>query len=77
MRQSKEPKPTILAGPSEAYKTFPSKDQISLKDFSKIINVFTVNMLNEILTTGVSFKIPYGIGIIGIKKEKIARRVID
>lgn len=43
---------------------------VSKKDFITIIKSFNLLLFNEIITTGVGFKIPYGVGIFGVLKKK-------
>lgn len=52
----------------EAYEDFPGRDLITKKDFIKIIRSFFLILLEEIVNTGIGYKIPYGLGIFGVQK---------
>ena len=58
----------LLASYGAAYDEFPGKEKVTLKEFKYIINAFTLNLLSAILQTGISYKMPYGLGILGVKK---------
>ena len=66
----KQKNPKILATPKDCYNTFPGKNLLTSSEFNNIIKAFTLNLLNAMLTKGLSFKIPYGLGILGITKIK-------
>lgn len=55
---------------NKAYDDFPAKDQITKIYFYEVVKTFFALMIESIINTGVTYKIPYGIGLIGVTKNK-------
>ena len=63
-------KDKYICNVQEAYEEFPTKDSISKKVFITIIKSFNLLLFHEIVSTGIGYKLPYGVGIFVAEKRK-------
>lgn len=58
---------------NKAYDDFPAKDQITKVYFEEVIKTFFALLIGSIINTGVTYKLPYGLGLLGVTKRKLHR----
>ena len=67
----------LVSNYTDMYEAFPHKDKVTRHEYRLILKMFNTILRKTLIYTGSGFKLPYGIGNIGITSSPGSRKIFD